>query len=108
MDEGAPPLAIDDSDYEEEEVQSVQSKRLNDDGNHEMKNSHKGIYTPKGLQIELNRKPAAVFLKYFDAKIVTVKGHAGFGACGLHCKAPGCSSILKKRVATEDVVMGSI
>ena len=80
MDGGAPPLAIDDSDDEEEEVQTVQSKWLNDDGNHEMKNNHKGIYTPKGLQIELNRKAAAVFLKYFQAKIVTVKGHVGFGS----------------------------
>ena len=96
-------LCIDDSDDDEEEVQTVQSKWLNDDGNHEMKNSHKGIYTPKGLQIELNRKPAAVFLKYFDAKIVTVKGHVGFGACGLHCKAPGCSSILKPNDTNKSV-----
>ena len=75
------------SDSEDDDVQTLQSKWLNDDGMHEMKTSHDGIYSPKGLETELNRKSAAKFLEYFDAKIVTVKGHAGFGACGLHCKA---------------------
>jgi hypothetical protein len=117
-DRNDPELMIVDDD-----VQTVQSKWLNDDGKHVMKNSHEGIYSPKGLVIELNKKPGAVFLQYFVAKIVTEKGHAGFGACGLHCKTPGCCSILKpnninqsvsqhgkkcqpkkKRVATQDVI----
>jgi hypothetical protein len=68
-----------------------------------MKNSHKGTYSPKRLHIELNKKPAAVFLKYFAAKIVTVKTHPGFRACGLHCKAPGCSSILKPNDINKSV-----
>ena len=53
----APQLALNESDNEEEEVQTVQSKWLNDDGCHVMRNSHKGTYSPKRLQIELNMKP---------------------------------------------------
>jgi hypothetical protein len=63
MNGGAPQLALNESDDEEEEVQTVQSNWLDDDGCHVMKNSHKGTYSPKRLLIELNKKPAAVFLK---------------------------------------------
>lgn len=103
MDHRDAPESMVDSDDEDDDVQTVQSKWLNDDGMHEMKNSHNGIYSPKGLANELNKKPRAVFLQYFVAKIVTVKDHAGFGACGLHCKAPGCSSILKPNNINQSV-----
>ena len=98
-DDGPPMIEVSD----DEEEKSVQSTWLNDDGNHEMKNSHNGIYSPEGLVIELNRKPGAVVHKYFEVKIVTKKDHAGFGACGLHCKAPGCSSILKPNNINQSV-----
>ena len=91
------------SDSEDDDVQTLQSKWLNDDGMHEMKTSHDGIYSPKGLETELNRKSAAKFLKYLNVKIVTVMGHAGFGACGLHSKAPGCTSILKPNNINQSV-----
>ena len=91
--DGAPELQ--ESDDEEEEVRVVQSKWLNDDGKHVLKHEHAGTYTPKGLITELNKKPGAVFLQYFEPVIVKDKGHAGYGACGLKCKAPGCPTILK-------------
>jgi hypothetical protein len=66
------------SDSEDDDVQTLQSKWLNDDNTciHEMKTNHDGVYSPKGLETKLNRKLVAKFLKYFDAKFVTVKGHA--------------------------------
>ena len=51
MNGGAPQLALNESDDEEEEVQTDKSKWLDDDGCHVMKNSHKGTYSPKRLLI---------------------------------------------------------
>lgn len=104
MDIGPPELeGSDDEDEEVVEVVSVRSKWLDDNGNHVLKKEHLGTYSPKGLVTELNRKSGAVFMQFFDAKIVMKKGHAGFGACGLHCKAPGCGTILKPNAINQAV-----
>ena len=59
-----------DDDKDEDEVQTVQSNWLNAKGRHEKISGHAGLFTPQGLVAELNRKKSAVFLQYFDAKIV--------------------------------------
>ena len=62
------------------EVVSVRSKWLDHNGKHVLKKEHLGTYSPKGLVTELNKKKGAVFMQYFDAKIVMKKGHVGFDA----------------------------
>ena len=89
IDDDVPELEEEEEEEEEEEVQTVLSKWLNDNGMHELLHEFAGTYSPKGLVTKLKTKPGAVFLKYFEPRIVTKKGHVGLGACGLHWNHQG-------------------